>query len=279
MERRTAIYLRRSESHPLTVIVRVHSFVKGFFKEAWDMLLSCSDRWKKSDLWISNEFFMNGLVNRRGKMTILESLRLQSTTKFKHRKNLTAFEIAPCLTELELMHGVEGEGGWAFPWAQLTKLTIDLPLSPDFADSHMLRTFPLQLQNVEELRFSISSVKDWFGELKCLPVRFARLRLLETSLAYPRVLSWFEAPLLEVLLVFSDPFSTYDPLNICNEEILRKQMAYSCPTCGCCSCHVVHNISRDMCRQYLIFSKCGTENRGWHLLTPTWRRERDYWSP
>ncbi len=67
------------------------------------------------DLWISNESCMDGLVSRRGKMPFLESLRL-SMTAFRHRKNLTVFEIAPHLTDLELMHG-DGARGWAFPWA------------------------------------------------------------------------------------------------------------------------------------------------------------------
>ena len=248
MERRTAIYLKRSEPHPLTVTVSVRSsFVQGFCNEAWDMLLSCSDRWKKLDLWISNEFFMDGLISRRGKMPILESLRL-SVTKFKHRKDLTAFQIAPRLTELDLMHGVEGERGWGFPWAQLTKLTIDLPLSPDFADSHSLRAFLLQLQNVEELRFSISSVNEGFGALKSPPVRFARLRLLEISLVYPGVLSWFEAPLLEDLLAYCSPFSaTYNP-DECTRELSSLVHRSLCHirrlTLRNCELEVAHSIMK-----------------------------------
>ena len=54
-------------------------------------------------------------------MPILESLKITVANP----NILSTFEIAPHLTGLELVHR-EGErgklGGWAFPWAQLTKL-------------------------------------------------------------------------------------------------------------------------------------------------------------
>ncbi len=119
----------------------------------------------------------------------------------------------------------------------MTKLNIDLPPSLDFTDSHRLRAFLLQLQNVEELRLTISYVKDGFGTLKCLPVRFARLKLLHASLLYPGVLSWFEAPLLEDVLMYCGPFSaTYDP-DECKEEL--SSLVHRSP------CHIRHLTLQD----------------------------------
>ncbi|KAF8337165.1 hypothetical protein F5887DRAFT_1244626 [Amanita rubescens] len=265
MERRTAIYLRRSEPHPLTVIV-CFKYVDGFPKEVWDMLLSCSDRWKKLYLWLSNQFFTDGLVSRRGKMPILESLRL-SMTRSKRQNDLTAFEIAPCLTELELAYSDSGEREWAFPLAQLTKLNIDLPPSLDFTDSHRLRMFLLQLQNVEELRFTISYIKEGFGTLQCLPVRFPRLRLLRTPLLYPGVFSWFEVPLLEDLLTFCSLFSTaYDP-DECKAALLSLVHCSPCHirhlTLENCKVEEAHNIMEaltsveKLCIKYSIAPKRG----------------------
>jgi len=226
MERRTAIYLERSEPHPLTVIVRVSSPFIDFSRGVWDMLLPCSDRWKRLHLR-THESFMGGLVSRKGKIPILESLRL-SIIKFEHRKNLAIFDIAPRLTKLELMRGDSGEREWAFPWAQLTELSIDLPQALDFIDSHGLRTFLLQLQNVEELRFFIPHVDEGLGTLKCLPVRFPRLRLLQTPLVCPGVFSWFEAPLLEDLSVFCDPFSDMHVPDECKElsSLVRRSLCH-----------------------------------------------------
>ncbi|KAF8337166.1 hypothetical protein F5887DRAFT_1078423 [Amanita rubescens] len=248
MERCTAIYLRRSEPHPLTVIIRVQSsFVERFSDGVWDMLLSCSDQWKKLHLLISDDSLLNGLVSRRGKMPVLESLKLSMIVK--PRGNLTAFEIAPRLTELELMHGEEERlGGWAFPWSRLTKLSLDLPQGLDFTDSYRLRTFLLQLQNVEELLFFQSQLKEGFGTLKCLPVRFACLRFLQIPLVYPGVFSWFEAPLLEDLLVFCNPFQgSYDP-DKCNEELSSLVRRSSCDirhlTLQDCKVEVAHSIMR-----------------------------------
>ncbi|KAF8341054.1 hypothetical protein F5887DRAFT_977171 [Amanita rubescens] len=241
MGRCTAIYLRRSEPHPLTVIIRVQSsFVERFSDGVWDMLLSCSDRWKKLHLLISDDSLLNGLVSRRGKMLVLESLKLSMIVK--PWGNLTAFEIAPRLTELELMHGEEERlGGWAFPWSRLTKLSLDLPQGLDFTDSYRLRTFLLQLQNVEELLFFQSQLKEGFGTLKCLPVRFACLRFLQIPLVYPGVFSWFEAPLLEDLL------GSYDP-DKCNEELSSLVRHSSCDihhlTLQDCKVEVAHSIMR-----------------------------------
>ena len=130
-------------------------------------------------------------------MPILESLKITVANP----NILSTFEIAPHLTGLELVHR-EGErgklGGWAFPWAQLTKLKIQVPYL-NFPDSSALRTFLLQIQNVEELRFFTDDVLD--DEFKCPSVRFPRLRLFEISVLFSVVFSWFEAPKLEHLLM------------------------------------------------------------------------------
>ncbi len=201
MSRRTTIYLRRSGRHPLTIIVRVSSVAS--YTAVWSMLLLRSDLWKKADLWISNGYMLYGLIRRRGRMPILESLKI-TVVNFRCHKGLGAFDIAPRLTELELVHreGIKSGklGRWSFPWAQLTKLKMRVPYL-DFAHISALRTFLLQVQNLEELRFLIDDVKEEFGIFKCPSVRFPRLRLLEISVVFPGVFSWFEAPVLEHLLV------------------------------------------------------------------------------
>ncbi|KAF8341053.1 hypothetical protein F5887DRAFT_977169 [Amanita rubescens] len=186
--------------HPLTIIVRTSN---PSFSTIWVMLLSYSNRWQKADLWIGNESAMNPLVGRKGEMQILESLRI-ILPKFKGQKVPMAFDIAPHLTKLELTYW-EGLKEWTlrrwlFPWIQLSKLKLEV-ICLDFTRKGTLRAFLLQIQNVEELRFFMTFAEDEFGDFKCPSVHFPRLRLLEISLVSPGVFSWFEAPLLEHLLV------------------------------------------------------------------------------
>src|SRR6266576_3187830 len=124
MNRRTAFYLKRSKQHPLTIFVRAST---PGFSTIGTMLLSCSNRRKKAELWIGTRSALNGLGERRGEVQILESLKV-TVTEFKAEKDPMAFEIAPHLTELELVHW-EGIKDWTlkrwmFPWTQLSKLRL-----------------------------------------------------------------------------------------------------------------------------------------------------------
>lgn len=251
MKRRTAIYLKRSKGEPLTVTVDLGDsgpVVKSCTAVVWSMLLSCSDRWERADLRLSNWSLMDDLVKRRRKMLILKSLRI-CMEECEGQNDLDAFKIAPNLTELKLVQEQEMRKGtlgrWRFPWAQLTNLCINV-CCLDFPDSNALRTFLLQLQNLEELLFYISDVKREFGIFKCPAVRFARLRHLVVSLVSPEIFSWFEAPLLEHLRVYYEPCSHNS--DHYNEELSSLVNRSSCHirhlTLQNCEVEAAHNIMK-----------------------------------
>ncbi|KAF8337163.1 hypothetical protein F5887DRAFT_1244620 [Amanita rubescens] len=211
MNRRATTYLKRSAQRPLTLVVHIpNSMAESFSTTIWGLLLSYSDRWKRADLEIKTSM-VNGLVRRIDKMPILESLAIVVYMSFNWKHEIT-FKNARYLTELTL-NGVPATGGsgvikwemgkwmFRFPWAQLTKLRIDIDRLC-FADRNELETFLLQLRNVEELRiavFRISFDSDVPGA--CLSVCFPRLKRLETTFSFSWMLSCFETPLLQYLWV------------------------------------------------------------------------------
>ncbi|KAF8337159.1 hypothetical protein F5887DRAFT_1078416 [Amanita rubescens] len=98
MDRRatTTTYLERSSQQPLTLVVRVLG------NDYMTILLSYSDRWKRSDLDIKFPSTINDLVGHREKMPILESLAIVGRPYPPTQKYGTAFRTAPYLTELNL---------------------------------------------------------------------------------------------------------------------------------------------------------------------------------
>ncbi|KAF8332520.1 hypothetical protein F5887DRAFT_996708, partial [Amanita rubescens] len=232
MNRRAEIYLKRSKQQPLTLLVSVPgpTINDKIYSPIWGMLLSCSDRWKWADLDIENQSLINGLVERRKKMSILESLTIVIYDIQDHKYG-TAFEIAPHLTQLNLNYDNTRDAAcgtlerWPFPWAQLTKLTIDQPYL-EFANSDALRSFLLQFQNVEELHFDVFFVDVDSDIPECPAVRFSRLKLFGISLAVSWMLSFFEAPILEHLSV-CDGFEDMNDHNHV-EEILSFVQRSSC---------------------------------------------------
>ena len=247
MNRRMAIYLKRSKHQPLSIVVRIwNRFSKSVDATIWGMLLSCSDRWKKATLDIESESIINGLFGRRTKMSILESLTIVIYHLQDHKYG-TAFEIAPHLTKLNLGCGETRDGAIgtletrSFPWAQLTKLTID-PACVDFTNSDTLRTFLLQIQNVEELHLTVLFANPYsdYDVFPCPPVRFSRLKLFEVSIT---ILSFFEAPLLEHLLVCDG-----DERDAYGEEISSFVQRSSCHirrlTLRRCTANAAHDITK-----------------------------------
>jgi hypothetical protein len=202
MNRRSAIYLKRSGQLPLTIAITPEYSIITI----WKMLLSCSNRWRKAEIILSfsTGSVIDGLLECRGRFPIFESLTIYSSgCQDKGCHNV--FEIAPHLTELnlELYHRNDGWiGTWIrFPWIQLTKPGLTLSHSAKgFTTGNELRAFLLQLQNVEDLRFTIPNSNSPLADFKFPPVRLTRLRFLKLSVAFPSVIfSWFELPFLEHL--------------------------------------------------------------------------------
>ena len=248
MNRRTAIYLKRSKQHALTITVRASN---PCLSTMWIKLLSCSNRWKKAYLWIENESVLDGLVGRRGEMRILESLRV-ILTEFKGQMDPMAFEIAPRLTELEFKHWARmaewTRRRWTFPWIQLSKLRLEVA-SLDFTCGKTFRTFLLQIQNVEELRLLLTYSHARFGYFKCPSVRFPRLRLLEISFSSPGVLSWFEAPLLDHLLLHDtcrDDAGSNDHIEELSSFLHRSSCCVRCLTFQGCDIDVSRDIIEEL---------------------------------
>ncbi|KAF8337191.1 hypothetical protein F5887DRAFT_1244740 [Amanita rubescens] len=195
MKRRTAMCLERSRQLPLTIHVsESHSASEDFHMGIWEMLLSCSNRWKKADLVLGTGSALNALNKRRNKMPILESLKISIC---EMRKDYGVFQVAPRLTELDLELTYQAIQQWQFPWAQLTKLRIEMTC---LALTDGLRQVLFLLQSVEELRFSTT---DYFSAFQTQwpAVRLARLRLLEVTPFIPGLLSWFITPCLENIQV------------------------------------------------------------------------------
>lgn len=250
MNRRTALYLKRSEQQPLTLTVSVLGQIsEKVYTTVWGMLLSFSDRWKWAGLDIKNESMINDLVERRKKMSILESLTIV-VYNVQDNKYSTAFETAPLLTELILNCGDRRAGArgtlqtWPFPWAQLTRLTIDLP-TLHFANNGALRSFLLQFQNIEELHITPFSVKLDSDVPECSTIRFPRLRLFGISLDIPWILSFFETPVLEHLSV-CDGFEDVDARYNYDDEISSFVQRSSCHirrlTLGNCTLGVAQHV-------------------------------------
>jgi len=129
-------------------------------------------------------------------MPILESLKISIC---EMRKDYDVFKVAPRLTELDLELTYQAIQQWQFPWAQLTKLRIEMTC---LALTDGLRQVLLLLQSVEELRFS--TAHDFSApQMRWPAVRLARLRVLEITPFIPGLLSWFITPCLEHIQVGS----------------------------------------------------------------------------
>ncbi|KAF8351855.1 hypothetical protein F5887DRAFT_1277615 [Amanita rubescens] len=200
MNRRATLYLERSGQQPLTIDVSMPcSGTQTFPKKVWGMLLSCLKRWKKADLKLGGgaKLVLDGLLNSRGYMSSLESLRM-SIPHSLAPEHYNAFQIAPHLTELDLSHP-RYAATWQFPWAQLTKLKLETSWEEFNKDDNPWGVL-FQLENIEELHIIITTFARTLRHRSPLPiVRLPGLRLLEISLVSAMMFSWFTAPLLEHL--------------------------------------------------------------------------------
>ena len=186
------------------------------------MLLSYSNRWRKAVivLPLAQSVIDDILLERRGRMPILESLSLYMSGLDEIPSFHDGFEIAPHLIELDLVLYDDTIGTWVFPWAQLTKLDLETSYvkTGDFA-SNELRSFLLQLQKVEELRLTTRQFHNaHLAPFEFPPVRLTRLRFLEVSVAFSVVFSWIESPLLEHLSLPYDCGTFFDPVS-CREGL------------------------------------------------------------
>jgi hypothetical protein len=105
MKRRSAIYLKRSGQLPLTITIFMEaSWIESPVVTICNMLLSCSNRWRKADivLNLASSVHDDALFECRGRMPILESLRIHISAFEDSEKYLNIFEIAPRLTELSV---------------------------------------------------------------------------------------------------------------------------------------------------------------------------------
>ena len=233
MNRRTLLYLERSERLSLTITVYTTYSINSesteiFPRTTWKHLLSCSERWERLDLELSHE--PGPILDLlRYKMPTIKSLRL-------HAKSIDAsnfefyhpFTAAPRLTELELLGWF---GGLVFPWSQLTKVKISLT-DGDPIDSIKLETILSQLQNVEELRVGKLDVWHRDDDRDQCSIRLASLRLLAVPIPPPReILTQLEAPSLEHLWVDWYPMYSkkrYHPLIFIEElsSFIRRSSCY-----------------------------------------------------
>ena len=199
MNRRATIYLERSGQHPLTIDVTMRrSYAENFPKSVWRMLLSCLKRWKKVNLVLAYGPARNEFFRCRGYMSSLESLRM-SIPNSVALKNYNTFQLASQLIELDLAHPGYG-ATWQFPWTQLRKLKIETVCDEFKNYGDNLWGVLFQLENIEELHLIIIFSYDFPRLPSSLPIiHLPGLRLLEISLAFAMMFSWFTAPLLEHL--------------------------------------------------------------------------------
>ena len=209
MNRRATLYLERSGQQPLTIDVLMPPLgTQTFPKRAWGMLLSCLKRWKKVNLKMGGgaAVVLDGLLRCREYMSSLECLRI-SIPYSLGLVRYNAFQIAPHLTELDVSGYV---ATWQFPWAQLTKLKLEV--SWDEFDRHRDNLWGVlfQLENIEELHIITTFCR--IRPRSTLPgiIHLPGLRLLEISLVFATMFSWFTAPLLEHLHIHGWIESTYD---------------------------------------------------------------------
>jgi hypothetical protein len=221
MNRRAAIYLERSGQQPLTIVVSMPcSWTEKFPKTVWRMLLSFLKRWEKADLVLRRGAARNELLRCRGYMSSLKSLRM-SIPNSTALKNYNTFKVAPHLTELDLAHrGYTAT--WQFPWAQLTKLKITASCTEfNHSYSNNLWGVLFQLENIEELHIITS-----FGHVtppSPLPIiLLPGLRLLEISLPFAMIFSWFTAPLLEHLHIQSISSANY----LHHDQPYKRELMY-----------------------------------------------------
>jgi hypothetical protein len=157
-------------------------------------------RWKEADLVLEDGAALDELLDCGEYMSSLESLRVSTPEIFV--KNYDAFEVAPHLTKLDLVHGGFA-AAWEFPWAQLTKLRIETPcdsFKTYYANSNLWGVLS-ELENIEELHIIIETFS--YPELpSSLAIkRLPSLRLLEITLGFAIMFSWLTAPLLEHLYI------------------------------------------------------------------------------
>ncbi|KAF8331152.1 hypothetical protein F5887DRAFT_1176962 [Amanita rubescens] len=219
MNRRTIIYLERSGQLPLTISI---SLCHDTYLNAplptmvLGTLISCSYRWNKLTLSVISQSELDFF---RAKVPILSYLSIYMDTLAMRNLHPDIIEVAPRLTELKLTDPVEIRG-WNFPWAQLTKLSIDSTTNSIYSGD--LQAFLIQLQNLETLTLCLISDAT---PPNIRAVRLARLQSFETTLLHPIVFSWFTAPLLEHLDIYDVAENDQESYN---REILSLVNRSSC---------------------------------------------------
>ena len=217
MSQRATIYLERSGQQPLTVVVSMQCLsAQRFSTPVWELLLSCLKRWKKADL-VLDHGALGKFLRCTGHMSILESLKISMWADYMSAlEDTNAFGVAPCLTELDL--AIPKYTAWQFPWAQLTRLTIDTSYQDVNSYSDDLWGVLLQLKNIEELHIitiiCLPKHPPSLPGIICFPV----LRFLEISLAYVKLFSRFTAPLLEYLHIHGHTISLEDDIDIYDDQ-------------------------------------------------------------
>ena len=241
MNRRAAIYLERSGQQPLTILVSglLCLRTEKFPKTVWRMLLSCLKRWKKADLELGHGAALDELLKCRGYMSSLESLRM-SIPDSTALKNSNAFEVAPHLTELHLAY-LGFAATWQFPWAQLTKLKLEVFHTEFDNYSNNIWGVLFQLQTVEWLTITTAPYYDPSLPSSLPIIHLPCLRFLEIPLA--TILSWFTAPLLEHLHVYGcNAFGAYNYFH--NDQPYERELTSLIQRS---SCHI-RRLTLENCR-------------------------------
>ena len=223
MNRRTAIYVERSEELPLSIVVQlVGSNASLEVPSTWRILLSLSHRWKSVELMADHtpcKSFACDLRKCRGEMPILESLKV--STRRGAKLPLDGFQIAPRLTHVTLsyLYGINAE---LLPLGQLKRITIQAKLD-DWSEGRRIHSILPALRNVEELRIISFPYDGAVSEV--VPIHFDRLRALQLS--HPDILPWIEAPSMERLHVEDRPYCTNKESDY-SEKILHFVQRSSC---------------------------------------------------
>ncbi|KAG5635561.1 hypothetical protein H0H81_010862 [Sphagnurus paluster] len=115
--------LQRSGDHPLSISL-TDRYNDG--RQMFQHLLQHSKRWKCLKLEISASYF-DILVSVKGKLPCLEFLYIKIETHAQMQMPLDcgAFEIAPRLQDVHLLHSFVGTVNIKLPWKQLQSLTVD----------------------------------------------------------------------------------------------------------------------------------------------------------
>ncbi|KIL57597.1 hypothetical protein M378DRAFT_171587 [Amanita muscaria Koide BX008] len=222
VNRRLALYLKRSGGHPLRLDISVWSdYNKAFTMMALEMLSACSHRWQTAKFELFCDWASHSIHPCKGKLPTLEWLKIRGAVDRNNAWDI--FEVAPRLTHAYIEPWAK-DYGWILPWTQLTELTLTINEDSVIETGDVPNFLPM-LHNIKEFRFCNYGEMDFEGDFpRFAPAPLNQLRVLEVP--HPAVLSWFEAPSLREIY-FTDCQDYDEPLDV-HEQISSLIERSSC---------------------------------------------------